>query len=105
MICNLRSGINAYTARTAVTHHTKKPMIAIHNNGARAERGKNAPVPYVHLAWPWSPTRLASGTLEGIIRGITVYLTRRDETCQYRFPQAEEAQKDRIPLEYADIEQ
>jgi hypothetical protein len=33
----LRSSINAYTARTAVTRHTKKPMIAIHDIGARAE--------------------------------------------------------------------
>jgi hypothetical protein len=43
--------------------------------------------------------------LEGPVREITVNLARRDETWQDRFPYAKEVQKDRIPLECADVEQ
>jgi hypothetical protein len=43
--------------------------------------------------------------LEGPVRKITVNLAGRDETWQDRFPYAEKVQKDRIPIECADVEQ
>jgi hypothetical protein len=43
--------------------------------------------------------------LEGPVRQISVHLARRDETRQNRYPYAEKLQKDRIPLQCADVEQ
>jgi hypothetical protein len=92
-------------------------MIAIHDIGAHAERQECAgPICTFGLALGGTPVAYERAllvanetskrhTLKRIIRGITVHLARQDVTCQYRSPRAEEAQKDRIPLECADIEQ
>src|SRR6266849_7715203 len=92
-------------------------MVAVHDSGARATQQERAgtirafgfalskalvtderALLVANEATKWH-------ALEGPVRQISVHLARRDETRQNRFPYAEKLQKDRIPLECADVEQ
>jgi hypothetical protein len=117
-ICNLRSVNNAYINETSrFTHRTKESVVAVHDIGARAEQQER---PGTIRAFGFALSKalvtdecallVANETtkghaLEGPVRQISVHLARRDETRQNRFPYAEKLQKDRIPLEGADVEQ
>ena len=79
-----------------MTYRTEYSMIAVHDIGARAEQ---------ECACPGCTFGLALGDAlvadEGAICKITIYLARRNEARQNRFPQAKEAQEHRILFECA----
>jgi hypothetical protein len=92
-------------------------MIAVHDIGACAEQQERAGT-VCAFGLALSETFITNErallvaneaterhTLERAIREITINFARRDKTWQDRFPNAEKAQKDRIPLECADVEQ
>ena len=92
-------------------------MVAVHDIGTRAEQQERASTIRA-FGFALSKTLITDErallvanettkrhALEGPINQISVHLTRRDETRQDRCPYVEKLQKDRIPLECADVEQ
>jgi hypothetical protein len=118
-ICNLRSIINAHINETSrfTSHRTKQSIVAVHDVGARAEQQERATAMRAFgfalskaLVTDERALLVANETtkrhaLERPLRQISAHLARRDETRQNRCPYAEKLQKDRIPLECADVEQ
>jgi hypothetical protein len=82
------------------------------------QNNKNAPVTIRAFGFALSKALVTDGrallvanettkqhALEGPVRQISGHLACRDETRQNRCPYAKKLQKDRIPLECADVEQ
>ena len=92
-------------------------MVAVHDIGARAEQQERAGTIRAFgfalskaLVTDERALLVANKTtkrhaLEGPVCQMSVHLARRDKTRQNRFPYAEKLQKDRVPLECADVEQ
>ena len=92
-------------------------MVAVHDIGPRAEQQERASTIRAFgfalskaLVTDERALLVANETtnwhaLEGPVSQISVHLARRDETRQNRCSYAEKLQKDRIPLECADVEQ